>query len=193
LNIKPREPVEPINIPTKPSSSSKIAGDLAWNKPAFASSYWADGYPSGATSGELWRSAGSTNSWFYVDLGKPEDIHEIVTTLFVDAAFSAAPRTTYIVSNDLKKWQLVIEETNHQNASHRGQPRVLTLSEDVRARYVGLYATGWDGGWADLSVFAVLPPNTTTVLLKCHAERGTSEASRSWQRERDSSSLRSSE
>ena len=159
LNIELQDPVMPINLPANPSSLSQIAGDLAWNQPTFASSYWQVGYPSGATSGKSWTCAGSTNSWFYVDLGKPKDIHQIVTTLFVDARFSKAPRTAYIVSNDLKTWQVVIEETNYENSSHRGQPRVLTLPEDVEARYVGLYATGWDGGWADLNVFVVLPPD----------------------------------
>lgn len=157
LNIKPQEPVAPINIPIELSSSPEIAGDLAWNKPTFASSYWKEKYPSGATSGKVWVSASSTRSWFYVDLGQSENIYQIVTTLFVDSNFSTAPQTAYIVSNDLKNWQIVLEETNYQNASHRGQLRILTLAEPVNARYVGLYAKDWDGGWGNQKDFVVLP------------------------------------
>jgi hypothetical protein len=158
LPLSPQQPKKSVNIPTDPAPEPKFPGNLAWNRPTFASSYWKDGYPSKATSGGAWRSAGSTGSWLYVDLGTPQPIQRIITTLFVDANFSQAPRTTYIVSNDLKTWQRVYEETNPENASKRGQPRTLTLPAVVTAQYVGLYATGWDGGWADLTVFAVLPP-----------------------------------
>lgn len=158
LPIQPQRPIAPINLPEQPTAPPKFSGDLAWNQPTFASSYYEDGYPARCTSGQgAWRSAESSGAWVYVDLGEPKRIHHIVTTLFVDANRSKSPRTTYIASNDMRIWERVIEETNVDNVSKRGQPRTLTLPHDVTARYVGLYAAGWDGGWADMGVFAVLP------------------------------------
>ena len=166
LELQPQTPVAPVNLPANPVWPSKLPEDLAWNKPTFASSYWQDHYPSGSTSGQgFWLCAGSTGSWFYVDLLEPRSIHAIITTLFVDANFSAAPRTTFITSNDLKVWQRVIEEHNTLNEANRGRPRMLILPQDVTARYVGLYAEGWDGGWADQTVFAVLPHPTRYLPL----------------------------
>lgn len=158
LNLSSAEVLPSINLPHNPSWPPQYSGDLAWNKPTFASSYWEDGYPARCTSGQgAWRSAESTGAWLYVDLGQPSTFQHIVTTLYVDKNFSQAPRTTYMISNDLKTWERVIEETNPDNAIKRGHPRTLTLSHEVTARYVGVYAAGWDGGWADMGVFAILP------------------------------------
>lgn len=166
LELQPQMPIPPVNVPSNPVWPSKYPEDLAWNRPTFASSYWQNHYPSGSTSGQgYWLCAGSTGSWFYVDLLEPRTIHQIITTLFVDANFSPTPRTTFITSNDLKVWQRVIEERNPLNERNRGQPRILTLPQDVTARYVGLYAEGWDGGWADQTIFAVLPHPTRYLPL----------------------------
>lgn len=113
----------------------------------------------GATDGlpdNAWRTESSTGTWFYVDLGVPTSIQSIVTTLYVDEQFASAPRTYFITSNDLKTWQIVIDEVNQKNASGRGMPRTLTLPQNMTVRYVGLYASDWGGGWADMTQFSVL-------------------------------------
>ena len=161
LELPPQEPIPGVNIPCKPTWPPPYPGDLAWNKPTFASSYYKGHYPTYSTStsaGDAWLSAGSTGSWFYVDLGEPKTIQTIITALFVDSNISLTPRTTFIASNDLKTWQRVVEERNVLNMCNGWKPRTLILSQEVTARYIGLYATGWDGAWADQRVFVVLPP-----------------------------------
>ncbi len=67
-----------VNLPEKRSDHAQIANDLAWGKAAFASSYWQDGYPAAVTDGLAdtwaWRSASSTNSWYFVDLNNHKDL-----------------------------------------------------------------------------------------------------------------------
>jgi hypothetical protein len=162
LDLTAQSATSPMNIPASPSQSPVYAGDLAWNKPTFASTFYADGYPSGATNDPgAWRTASSDGTWFYVDLGEAQTIHQIVVTLFVDSAFTAAPVTQYIVSNDLQTWQVVLTDVNTENLSGRFQPRLLTLAEDVTARYVGLYAADWGGGWGGAEAFSVFSPENT--------------------------------
>lgn len=161
LNLTPQTPVSPVNLSASHSAAPLYAGDMAWNKPAFASTYWQTYYPARVTDGltdppEQWISASSTGTWFYVDLGTPQTIHQITTTLYVDINFTAAPHTYYITSNDLMTWQIVKDEINYSNSPSRNQ-RTFTLPQDVTGRYVGLYAADWGGGWGDMTLFAVLP------------------------------------
>jgi hypothetical protein len=158
LNLTEQAPQSPMN---RWNAVSYLQGDLAWDKPTFASSSWQDGYPSRATNGpdtmgnsDMWRSAGSTGSWLYVDLGAPTSFTTVISTAFVDTSI---PETYYIVSDDLKTWRVVYDEINADNKTMRWIPRVITLPQTVTARYVGLYAQNWDGGWGDLHLFAVLP------------------------------------
>src|SRR5574341_678389 len=74
LNLAPQTPVIPVNLSPAHSAAPLYAGDLAWNKPAFASTYWQNYYPARVTDGltdppEQWISASSTGTWFYVDFG----------------------------------------------------------------------------------------------------------------------------
>lgn len=142
-----------INYSEKPL----VNNDLAWKKTAYASSFYEQGYPSNATAGtkQPWRTASSTGTWFYVDLLQEEIINSISTTLFIDSNFSSAPRTQYIVSDNLSDWQIVYDEINGKNLVNRGQTRTLTLPKPIKARYVGLYAQDWSGGWADMTQFSV--------------------------------------
>jgi hypothetical protein len=136
--------------------------NLAWGQPAFASSYDGENYPVNVTHSTVgvWRSVGSTGTWFYVDLGEAQTFNQIITTLYVDRDFSDAPRTDYMISDDLVTWRVVYSETHTQSDSTRGHPRTLNLDAPVTARYVGLYAAAWDGGWGELSQFAVLLAET---------------------------------
>lgn len=159
LNLTPQTPASPDNIFDKPAASPAVAGDLAWNKPTFANGYYANGYPSGPTSGWMsipWRSRTSTGSWYYVDLGTPQTIHQILLIQSVDSAFTNSPVNDYIVSDDLITWQVIARERNTANSLARWKTRVVTLDEDVTARYVGLYAREWRGGWGGINLFSVL-------------------------------------
>jgi PKD repeat protein len=157
LGLSPQNPSVPVNLPAT-ITGTVYPGDRAWDKPTFASSYWAGSYPSGATSGGGWLSASSNGTWFYVDLGAPTPIHKIITNLYVDHNFTTTPRHYFITSNDLNTWQIVIDEVNTQND---GFERTLVLPADVTARYVGFYAANWSGGWAELERFAVFGPEAT--------------------------------
>src|SRR5574341_178657 len=167
LNLAPQTPVIPVNLSPAHSAAPLYAGDLAWNKPAFASTYWQTYYPARVTDGltdppEQWISASSTGTWFYVDLGTPSTIRQIITTLFVDVNLSPAPHNYYIVSNDLATWQIVADEINYNNNISR-PVRTFVLPQDVTARYVGIYAADWSGGWGDMTLFAVLPPTADSA------------------------------
>ncbi|MDO8657876.1 MAG: discoidin domain-containing protein [Candidatus Levybacteria bacterium] len=157
LNVSNEVVNSPENYVTdflKPSFS----GDLTRGKPTFASSYWESNYPSNPTSGKgAWTSAGSNGTWYYVDLGAPKTFRYIISTLFVDSAFTSSPITTYIVSNNKISWMEIYREINPYNLERRGQYRHIALGNEATARYVGFIATSWNGGWADLSTFAVLP------------------------------------
>jgi len=186
LNLTPQTPVVPVNLSPSHSAAPLYAGDLAWNKPAFASTYWQNYYPARVTDGltdppEQWISASSTGTWFYVDLGTPSTIHQIVTTLFVDINFSTAPHNYYIVSNDLATWQIVADEINYNNAVSRPQ-RTFILPQDVTARYVGIYAADWSGGWGDMILFAVLPPtpNSADTIVFVRPQPGSGADSNIW-------------
>lgn len=166
LNLSPQEALPTINLAHEPAAAPLYPGDLAWNKPTFAMTYYADGFPSRPTSGVVsgWRTASSDGTWFYVDLGSPQPIHQIIVTHFVDAAFSSAPAYYYIASDDLKTWRVVLQEIDTANSANRFKPNILTLAEDVQARYIGLYAADWGGGWAGIDLFAVFPPEYDYTL-----------------------------
>jgi hypothetical protein len=166
LNLSPQEPLPTINLAHEPAAAPLYPGDMAWNKPTFAMTYYADGFPSRPTSGVVsgWRTASSDGTWFYVDLGSPQPIHQIIVTHFVDANFSNAPVYYYITSDDLKTWQVVLHEIDTANSTNRFKPNILTLEEDVQARYVGLFAADWGGGWAGIDFFAVFPPEYDYTL-----------------------------
>lgn len=159
LRIPLQSPVSPQNISARSGKYSPVENDAAWGRPVFASSYYQKGYPSGSVDGNdstVWRSASSTGTWLYVDLGKAVPVRKIVSTLFVDDQAATAPVTLYIASNDLKKWTVLATETNTKNASNRGMPREFVINSDATYRYVGLYGKDWSDGWADLTRFHVV-------------------------------------
>jgi hypothetical protein len=159
LNLKAQTPQPTINLPNAPATEPLFPGDLAWNKPTFANRYYADGYPSSSTSGGSgWRSADSDGSWLYVDLGKPQTIHQLIVNHFVDANFTNSPQSYYIVSDDLISWRVIVDEINTANSYMRFKPRLITFKEDVTARYVGIYAQNWHGGWGGVQSFSAIPP-----------------------------------
>lgn len=165
FNLTVRPSGNQFNLPPIDfSPEPPLPHDIAWKKPAFASTYYEDGYPSKATAGlsQAWRTASSTGTWFYVDLGEPETFTGIATTLFVDSNFSPAPHTLYLASSDLSNWEIIFDEVNPKNEQDRGKVRFLTMSEPATARYVGLYAKDWSGGWADLTQFSVISSQQPT-------------------------------
>ena len=162
LGLSPTAPRVPFNLSPVPASKSLVAGDIAFEQPTFGMSYYSDGYPARATDGtcRAWRTASTSRSWFYVDLGSPRAVEAVVHNLYVDERFTPAPRTQIIASNDLDEWWVVFDETYPRNASHRTFLRTLELKRVVTARYFGLFGSEWSGGWADMYVFALLPPDT---------------------------------
>lgn len=160
LNINRRTAAKPRNVAASTSAEPYYPGDIAWTKPVFASTYDDDYYPSGVTSGlgVGWRTASSDGTWMYVDLGTPQVIHQIVAVHFVDADFAQSPQYYYMVSDDVQTWRVVAHEIDTANTTHPSEPRIITLPEDVTARYVGLYAADWDSGWGEVDLFAVFPP-----------------------------------
>lgn len=127
------------------AEQASIEGDLALNAAAFTSNC-------DAGSGEEIRLSGD-GAWFYVDLGAPREIGQIVTTLFLD---TRSAHTAYIASNDLYNWLIVYDEL--ESPASR-EPRTLTLDAAVTARYVGFVAQEWGGLSAEMTLFAVLPAN----------------------------------
>ncbi len=165
ININDRAGSRPVDKGIRPIYKN----DIAWGKPAFASTYWEDGFPAKATDDSLstaYRTASSTGTWFYVDLGTAQDVQSIVTTLFVDSDFGPRPHTYFIAANDLNTWHVIFDEKNDENLVNRGKPRTLVLPNQIQARYVGIYAAYWNGGWADLTLFAVIPPDLTPTVPK---------------------------
>lgn len=159
VNLLPQTASVTINLLEGDLLPALIEGDLAWGRPAFASSYDGENYPVNVTHSTVgvWRSVGSTGTWFYVDLGEAQIFNQIITTLYTT---SDTPCTEYIISDDLAMWRVVYTEGYPLSDSTRGHPRTLNLAAPVTARYVGLYAAAWDGGWGELSQFAVLLAET---------------------------------
>lgn len=179
LNVSDQAPTTPLNLADQPADKPYYPGDLAWNKPTYANNFYRDSYPSRATSGirvnvlRGWESADSTGSWLYVDLGEPKVIHQIITIHFVDSNFSKSPQYYYLASNDLKTWGVIADETDTNNATLRYQPRIINLTHDITARYIGIYAANWSGGWGSVDLFAVFPPEyeyTLDDLTALHPE-----------------------
>ena len=158
LNLTAKASVIGVNQFSAYGSAFHYAADMAWKQPVFVKNYSGANYPAYLTTG-TWQSslviAGATGSWYYVDLGTPRSVKQIMLTQFADMGGNA--RQYWIASNDLQTWSIVRDETNPYNRTQRGYLRSWTLSQSLSARYVGLYAAYW-GGWGDAQVLMVLPP-----------------------------------
>lgn len=111
-----------------------IADNLAYNKPVTASSTANEaGAPAQITDGNAgsrWSTNYEDNQWVYVDLGKTEQISQVVIEW--EAAYAKAYKIQ--VSEDAKTWK----DVHVENGSDGGTDRI-TFSK-TNGRYVRMYA-----------------------------------------------------
>lgn len=125
--------------------------NLAFRKPAVASSTSADGGDAGAvadgSTGSRWSSHYTDNEWVYVDLQKSQEISSVV--LNWESAHAKAFRL--LVSDDAQNWKEVYQATD-------GKGGMETVNfTPVKARYVKMQgdkrATQWGYSLYDFEVY----------------------------------------
>lgn len=109
-------------------------GNLAFEKPAYASSEQGDGKSSFVTDGasaSRWESNSTDQEWIYVDLEKSQKLE----TVRIKWEQAYASKYMLQVSHDAKNWKTV-----HQNENAKGGTEDIALN-GVKARYVKVLAT----------------------------------------------------
>jgi hypothetical protein len=154
LDVPEATPESMINEGT---SVQSVAGNLAAEKPAFASSSAYSYPPFHATDGldTIWESDGSTGSWLYVDLGETKTFHILVPSMSIEMVDGTTPETYFIASDDLKTWNIIYDYTDYDKYQPWDGPAIVLPS--ITARYVGLYAKNWGGGQGMVAEFILLP------------------------------------
>lgn len=165
LPLVRQTPKEALNLCAACAPQPEVEGDLAFGKPVFASSVLEDNYPALATDGiaeTAWQSRNSRVGWLYVDMEAVQSFNTIITDLWVTDPWGFDQQTRFIISNDLRTWLVVAQETISKDLAVGGYLRTLRLSEAVSARYIGIYGDEW-GGNAIMKRFMVLPPTASLV------------------------------
>lgn len=111
-----------------------VADNLAYQKQVVASSISEEAGSAAAitdgNSGSRWTSSYTDNQWVYVDLGKTEQISQVIVEW--EAAYAKAYKIQ--VSEDARNWKDVFTENNSDGGSDR-----ITFHK-TNARYVRMYA-----------------------------------------------------
>jgi hypothetical protein len=137
--------------------NSATADNIAWKKPATASSSEQGRPPEAANDGDLdtrWCAAGGTTpQWWRVDLGKPYDLTGCEIGWESDDT-----RYRYIVegSADLQKWS-ILSDQRKTTSTEQIQKLAFDASSAAGIRYVRISVTG-------------LPKNSNTPVWSSIAE-----------------------
>lgn len=165
LPLVRQTPKEALNICAACAAQPEVEGDLVFGKPVFASSVLEDNYPALATDGvaeSAWQSQNSRVGWLYVDMEAVQSFNTIITDLWVTDLWGFEQKTRFIVSNDLRTWLVIAQESIPKELVAGGYLRTLRLKEAVSARYIGVYGDQW-GGNAIMKRLIVLPPDASLV------------------------------